>query len=161
MLNAAAMFVGLWLLWLLLVQQIQSVDAAAIGVAVALLSVFAAARLGALGGRGGFGATPRLAPLCLGRASGIGMGAASMLRTALIGGGAVNPALVRVRTRASSAAARAALCDLISATPGAVVIESDDEGLLVHVLHEDQIDGASLSALESKVIAALDGGAAP
>ena len=159
MINAAAMLAGLLLVWLLLVGRFQGVEAFAWAGAASLLCVIAAARLGAVGGRGAYGAALQLVRLSIGRAGAVMSGAGFTLRAAL-GLKPAAPALVLVRTRPSSAFARATLCNLISAAPGATVIESDSAGLLVHVLDEERVDGASLSALEGRVIGGLDGKAA-
>jgi hypothetical protein len=44
---------------------------------------------------------------------------------------------------------------MISAVPGAVVVESDADGLLVHVIDEDAIAAEDLTRLETRVLAAL------
>lgn len=64
----------------------------------------------------------------------------------------MKPTLVRVRSRARDAAAQASFANMISATPGMAVVETDADGLLVHVIDEDEIDAADLGRLEDLVI---------
>ncbi|HVY85015.1 MAG TPA: Na+/H+ antiporter subunit E [Caulobacterales bacterium] len=157
MINAAAMLVAMWAVWLLLTQRWTSLEMLAAAGGVALACVLIAARLGVVGGRGAFAAAPRLLMLAVTRSGSVVAGALSTLRSALAADVRLKPALVRVRTRSSSALAQAAFADLISATPGVVVVEADPDSLLVHVLQEDAIDGLALSQLETRVIGALDG----
>ena len=161
MLHGAAMFTGLWLIWLLLTQGWNSPLDVAIGAAAALAGVALTARFGGFGKGGAFSHALQLTGLALGRAGAVGKGAAGTMRAALSADVQLRPALVRVKLRPSSHFARAALADMIGAAPGAVVVEADAEGLLVHVLDEDAIDAADLGRFEARVAAALDGARAP
>ncbi len=157
MLHAATILIGLWMVWLLLTQGWSAPDIA-IGAGVALLCVAISARLGGVGGGGrAFAYAPRLIFLALGRVRAVLSGAFSTLRAGLAGDVTLQPALVRVRLRPSSDFARAALADMISAAPGAVVVEADADGLLVHVLDEEAIEAADLGRFEDRVLRALDG----
>jgi multisubunit Na+/H+ antiporter MnhE subunit len=160
MINAAAMFFILWGLWLLLAQQGLSLQALGVGAGVALACVIIAARLGAVSGRGAYAYALRLLGFVAGRAGVVVSGALSAMRAAVAADVTLKPALVRIKTRATTALSQAVLADLISAAPGAVVVEADAAGLLVHVLDEDSIDAQALSQFEARVIAAIDGKAA-
>src|SRR5262249_50708896 len=107
------------------------------------------------GGRNAFARAPQLAALVVGRASAVGLGALSTVRAALAADVPLRPALVRVKTRAGSTFTRGVLADMISAAPGSVVVESDPEGLLVHVIDEDAVHAEDLGRLETRVLAAL------
>lgn len=157
MLHAATLLIGLWVVWLVLTQG-WSTPEIAIGGGVALLCAAISARLGGIG-RGGraFAYAPRLILLALGRTRAVLSGAFSTLRAGLAGDVTLQPALVRVRLRPASDFTRAALADLISAAPGAVVVEADADGLLVHVLDEEAIEAADLGRFEERILRALDG----
>ncbi|HWA00126.1 MAG TPA: Na+/H+ antiporter subunit E [Caulobacterales bacterium] len=157
MINAAAMLACLLGVWLLLTQRAATPEALGASVLVALGCVLISVRFGVVGGRGVFSAAPRLLMLAVSRAGAVIGGALAIVREALAADVRLQPALARVRTRSSSALAQAAFADLVSAAPGAVVVEADAESLLVHVLQEDAIDGLALSQLEERVITALDG----
>lgn len=157
MLHAAALLTGLWALWLLFTQRWASGADLALGFAAALIGVLWAARFGGVA----FGWSPRLLLLNAGRAPSVIAGALSTLRDAIAADITLKPALVRVKPRPSSEDARAVLAGAISVAPGALVVEADAEGLLVHVLDEDAIDAAYLGALEARVLSALGEGAGP
>jgi len=67
---------------------------------------------------------------------------------------AISPALVRVRTRTISPAARAAFAHAASAAPGLVAVDVGEEALLLHALREDRVDVTALAQLEARVEAA-------
>jgi multisubunit Na+/H+ antiporter MnhE subunit len=69
------------------------------------------------------------------------------MRAALAADIIIRPALVRVRTRGRGPE-RTAFADMLGATPGMAVVESDPDGLLVHVMNEESIDAAELGRLE-------------
>lgn len=150
--EAIALFLWTFAVWLLLQQQFT-----AFGVATALAacaaSVLVAARLPRLG-RGTFTRMPRLALEQAMRTGAAFADALVILRAAIAADVRLKPALVRVRTRTSEALGIAALANMIGASPGAVVIASDEEGLLVHVNQEGDEPFASVrvwdAALESK-----------
>jgi multisubunit Na+/H+ antiporter MnhE subunit len=150
MLHAAAMLIGTCILWLLATQRWNSAEDFAIAACAASACVLIAARLGGVGG--GFARAPQFALLALARAGPVVRGALATLRSALAADVTLKPALVRVRTRASSAAERAAFANMISATPGMAVVDTDADGLLVHVTNEDAIDAADLGRLEHLVM---------
>ena len=83
-------------------------------------------------------------------------GAVATIRKALSADVTLNPALVRVRTRMTRSADRAAFAGLLTATPGMAVVETDAEGFLMHVIDEDSIDADELGRLERAA-----GGAGP
>ncbi|MEQ1618803.1 MAG: Na+/H+ antiporter subunit E [Terricaulis sp.] len=141
MLHAAAMFVGLSLVAALLAPgQVWMIFTAAfvgVGVSVWLCGVSRMPwRLSAM------------APQVLMRLGANLRGAASVARAALAADVALKPALVRLRTRQSDSNALAALAGMISASPGANVVATDDDGFLVHVLDEDEMDAERLGAIE-------------
>lgn len=154
MLHAAAMLLGLFVLWLLSTQAWSTPQDLAIAAVAALACAAFAARFGGLT-RNPFGRAPQFAMLVLGRAGAVMSGALVTIRAALAGDVTLKPALVRVKMRASRPLARAAFADMISAVPGAVVVESDVDGLLVHVIDEDGVDARDLGALEARVLTAV------
>jgi multisubunit Na+/H+ antiporter MnhE subunit len=79
---------------------------------------------------------PRLAAAQAMQTAGAVADALQIVRAAIAADVRLRPALVRVRTRTSETLGLATLANLIGASPGAVVIASDEEGLLVHVNQE-------------------------
>ena len=159
MLHAAAMLIGFFLFALLAFAQRDLAEAALFAAVLAAAGVAFAARFG------GLGATVMSAPqaLVLGtlRSGAVLSGALKVIRSALAADVTLKPALVRVKARAQTGLARAVMADLVSATPGSVVVENEPDAALVHVTDEDAIDAAEIGALESRVVAAFDGGARP
>lgn len=153
MLHAAAMLIGLFALWLLSTQLWSAPRDLAIAAGAALACVLVAARFG--GVRSAFARAPQFATLAAGRAGAVIVGALSTVRASLAADVTLRPALVRVKTRATGAFTRGAFADMISAVPGAVVVESDPESLLVHVIDEDAVGAEELGRLETRVLAAL------
>ena len=141
------MLLGLCLIWLAATQRFNGLDAFAIAVGAALICTAAAARMGGVGR--GFAHAPRALYATLARAGAVVKGAVVTMRAALAADVSLRPALVRVRTRGDDQD-RAAFADLLSATPGAAVVETDADGLLVHVLDEDAIDPDELGRLERR-----------
>ena len=134
MLEAIALFLWTFAVWLSLQQQF-TVFGLAIALAACVASVLVAARLPRLG-RGTFTRMPRLAVEQAMRTGAAFADALAIVRSAIAADVRLRPALVRVRTRTSDAIGLATLANLIGASPGAVVIASDEEGLLVHVNQE-------------------------
>jgi hypothetical protein len=56
-----------------------------------------------------------------------------------------------VKTRALRAHERASFAHLLSITPGMAAVESDADGVLLHVINEDSVDAAELGRLEQSV----------
>ena len=134
MLEAIVLFLWTFAVWLLLQQQFTAFGlATALAASIACLVV--AARLPRLG-RGTFSRMPRLAVEQAMRTGAAFADALAIVRGAIAADVRLKPALVRVRTRTSEALGLATLANLIGASPGAVVIASDEEGLLVHVNQE-------------------------
>ncbi|MEZ5972972.1 MAG: Na+/H+ antiporter subunit E [Hyphomonadaceae bacterium] len=150
MLHAAAMFVGLAVLWIAATQRASSPQDWVIVFGAAFVCVMVAMRFG--GATGAFARSPRLLALSAARAGAVARGAIATLRAALSADVKLNPALVRLRTRAAEADDRAAFANMISATPGMVVVDHDADGLLVHVVDESRIDAAELGRLEANVV---------
>lgn len=157
MFEAAAMLTGLWVLWLLLTQQWSGAEQLAYGAVAALACVVAAARFSRLRGAGPFSRALPLLVFAISRAGAVARGAGATVRAAIAADVTLRPALVRVKTRPASDAARAAFASLLSATPGMVVVDADDASMLAHVLHEDAIEPSALVALEARAIQAVDG----
>lgn len=157
MLHAAAMFVGLMVVWLLLVPEWREPEDLAIAGAAALACAVIGARLGGFGRGGAFSHAPQLAILASSRVGAVIGGALATIRAALDPDMTLRPALVRVKARASSDFARAVLAEMIGAAPGATVVETDADGLLVHVLDEESLDATNLGLLEARVVSTLDG----
>jgi len=134
MLQAVALFSGTFVVWLLLEQRFTPAALAA-AVAAAVACVLLTARLPRLGRRT-FTLMPKLAAVQLMRTGAAFADAIRTVRAAIAADVKLRPALVRVRTRGGDALSVATLANWIGATPGAVVISNDSEGLLVHVNDE-------------------------
>lgn len=140
MLDGAAMLVGLALLWLAAAGVPNSVDKLA-AMSLAIVAAFAvAARFGGLGAA--FAQTPTGLAWLARRGAALLSAALRTLRAGLAGD--LAPALMRVRPRDNSESGRALLAGRISAHPGMVVVETDAEGLLVHVINEYQVNSDRL-----------------
>lgn len=157
MLHAAAMLTGLWIFWLLLTQRWHSPLELGVGVGAAALCVALALRGGGVGEA--FARAPATLMLALSRVGALLQGAFATVRAAVAADVTLKPALVRVKTRARRSEERAAFASMISATPGMAVVDADTDGMLVHVLNEDEVDAVDLGALEARVIG-RGGGAA-
>jgi multisubunit Na+/H+ antiporter MnhE subunit len=134
MLEAIALFLGTFVLWLLLQQQFMALGIAAAVAASASVTLIAAQL--ARPGRGTFTRMPQLLLVQTTRAGAAFADTFAIVRAAIAADVRLKPALVRVRTRSSEPLGLATLANLIGASPGAVVIASDEEGLLVHVNQE-------------------------
>jgi multisubunit Na+/H+ antiporter MnhE subunit len=150
MFHAAAMLIGLAAVWLLYAQRSSMGADAALAFGVAAACVLLTLRFG--GVERGFLQAPARIGLALARAGAVMRGALSTMRAAIAADVTLAPALVRVKTRATSAQSRAAFADMISAAPGMMVVESDADGFLAHVLNEDAVDTADLGRLEARVL---------
>ncbi|MEZ5960216.1 MAG: Na+/H+ antiporter subunit E [Hyphomonadaceae bacterium] len=150
MLHAAAMLCGLAVLWMLATQRASSPQDWAIAAAATLVCVAVAMRFG--GVSRAFSRLPRLVTLNVTRLAAVVRGTFATLRAAVSADVTMKPTLVRVKTRSQGVAEGASFANMISATPGMVVVNADGDGLLVHVLNEDAIDGADLGRLEEMVI---------
>jgi multisubunit Na+/H+ antiporter MnhE subunit len=154
MLHAAAMLIGLFVLALLAASGRDITEAAVLAGLIATACVLFAARFGGIG-RTAFSA-PQVLLLSVSCAGAVLRGAFATMRAAIAADVTLQPALVRVRTRAQAEFTRAALAHLMSAPPGFVIVEADADGMLAHVTHEDSVDAADIGALEARVIAALE-----
>jgi multicomponent Na+:H+ antiporter subunit E len=150
MLHAAAMLSGLVILWIAVTQRASSPQDWAIAAAVSLACVAVAWRFG--GVSNAFWRAPRLLALSVARAGAVVRGSLTTLRAAVSADVTMTPALVRVRSRAQRASERASFANLISATPGMAVVETDADGLLVHVIDEDGVDATDLGRLEERIL---------
>lgn len=148
MLHAAAMLLGLCVLWLLATQRFYSIADVAVAIAAAALCAFVAARTA--GVSRAFARAPWALFTVLVRAGAVLGGCLTTMRAALGANIRIKPALVHVRTRGRGIE-RAAFADMLSATPGLAVVDTDPDGLLVHVMNEDAIDAADLGRLEDQV----------
>jgi multisubunit Na+/H+ antiporter MnhE subunit len=155
MLHAAAMLCGFILLWMLNVQAWSSPQAWTIAVGASFVSVLVAQRFGGLSPA--FSRSPRLLFSLIARSGAVVRGALSTMRRAVSADVTLNPALVRVKTRAPRAAERASFAHMLTATPGMAVVETDTDGLLLHVMNEDKIDAAELGRLEQAVVSGKGG----
>lgn len=156
MIEAAAMLAGLWALWLLLTQQWRDPEEFAMAAGAALLCTLIALLAG-VRGIGAFARAPQLIVLALGRSGDVFASAMSTVRAAIAADVTLRPALVRLKTRPASDTARAAFASFISSAPGAVVADADENGLLVHVLDEEDVEASALVTLEGRVIHGVDG----
>src|SRR6185295_11951179 len=82
-----------------------------------------------------FSVAPHFIVLIFSRTGAIVRGGLSTIRAALAADVTLKPALVSVRSDAGGSGAKAAAADLISAVPGSVVVATDGEGMLVHVMN--------------------------
>ncbi len=156
MLHAAAMLIGLFALGLLATQRLNSMEDALLVFGVAAVCVAVGARFGGIGPNP-FSHAPQWLFLIGGRIRESLRGAWRTSRAALAADVSANPALVRVRTP-RTAFTKAALVSLASSSAGSVVATEDAEGVLVHVLDEDDVEEAELRALEAQVARALEPG---
>lgn len=154
MLHAAAMLAGLFAFWLVATQNWNSVEDFAVAGGVALACVVVAARFG--GVSRSFMRAPQLLYVTVSRAPSVIAGALATLRAAAAADVTLKPALVRVKTRALRASGRAAFAGVVSATPGMAVVETDADGMLVHVMDEDAIDAVELGKIERLVMDATE-----
>jgi multisubunit Na+/H+ antiporter MnhE subunit len=154
MLHAAAMLIGFFLIGLLALQQGASAPALAAAVAIASAAVLFGARFGGVG-RTAFG-SPQLLALAAVRTRTVLRGAGTTIRAAAAADITLKPALVRVKARPRSAFGRAALADLIGAPPGVAIVDTDVDGMLVHVTDEDSVDAVDIGALEARVVYATE-----
>jgi multisubunit Na+/H+ antiporter MnhE subunit len=154
MLHAAAMLIGFFILALLVFAQRSFGEAATFAGLIAAASTAFAMRFGGSGPT--LWGAPRTVLLGAGRAGAALAGAVKTVRAAFAADVTLNPALVRVKLRTRRDFSRAVMADLASAAPGAVVVEMESDGALVHVTDEGAIDAAELGDMEARVIAALD-----
>lgn len=154
MLHAAAMLAGLFALGLLLTQGWDARDHVMLASVVALVSTGVAAWLGGIR-KNPFSTAPAFFVLLAARAGAVVRGAATTLRAALAADVTLKPALVRVRADATGAMAKAAAADLISAAPGSVVVDTDGEGMLVHVANEDPSDTGVFAEVQQRATSLL------
>jgi multisubunit Na+/H+ antiporter MnhE subunit len=158
MLHAVVLLAGLGGLFLALAGQQPDAQMLAVAGVSALLCVAWTARLGGLDAESvPYFRFVRLAPLLVARTQATIAGATRAARAAVRADITLKPELVRLRLRAQGDAARAAFAHLVNATPGEVVIDIDDDGLLMHTLDEDAVEDAQLAALEGQVVRALEG----
>lgn len=157
MLHAAAMLSGIFLLWLLLTQRWATPEDFAVAAAVALACTAAGMMLGGVRDTP-LSRAPQALILAASRVSAVLTGALSTMRAAVAADVTVKPALVRLKLQTPTNAARAAFAETISAAPGVVVVDSDADGLLAHVLVEDDVDAADLGVVEARVGAMYGGG---
>jgi multisubunit Na+/H+ antiporter MnhE subunit len=151
MLQASALFLGVFALWMVLQRELSAPMLAA-GAIAALACVLITAALPRLG-RDLFTRMPRFIAVETLRVGAAFADAATTVRAALAGDVKLRPALVRVRTRASDVFSIFVLAHWISGTPGAVVIAADDEGLLVHVNDENDERFENIGSWEETLLA--------
>jgi multisubunit Na+/H+ antiporter MnhE subunit len=154
MIHAASMLAGLAIVWLVLSLSLERAELAAGAVSVSC-SALIAHLLGCLDREAApYLGLARRAPLAVQRLP-------AVLRESLRAMGAVfsplKPGLVRMRTRPASDIARASVARALSASPGLLVVEADDDTLLLHVNDEDRFDPGEAIVIEASVLAALDG----
>lgn len=137
MLDGAAMLVGLFLLWLAAVGVPDSVDNLVAMILAVVAASMVAVRFGGVGAA--FARAPASLAWLARRCVALFAAVFRTLRTGLAGE-ALAPALMRVRPRDNSESGRALLSARISAHPGMVVVETDGEGLLVHVINENAVN---------------------
>lgn len=133
------------MLWLLLTQRWHGPEDLAIAALVGASSALIAARMG--GASPAFLRLPSVIVTSLSRIGAALTGAISTLRAAIAADVRLKPGLVRVKSTLSGRDA-AAFAGMVTAAPGAAVIDTDDEGMFVHVLDEDAVDAVELGRLQ-------------
>lgn len=146
MLHGAAMLVGLSLLWSVAVGAPNSVDKLAAASVAVIAALALSARFGGIGAASA--ATPGGLVWLLRRGPALAAATLGTLRVTLTEKTGLAPALMRVRPRDNAGAGWAMLAGRISAHSGMVVVETDADGLLVHVIDENRVDA---DRLESQV----------
>jgi multisubunit Na+/H+ antiporter MnhE subunit len=154
MLHAAAMLAGLFVLGLLLTQGWVSRDQALLVFGAALASAGAAIWLGGIR-KNAFSTAPQFVMQIASRAGDVLRAALLPIRAALAAAVTLKPALVSVHAETTDSFAKAAAADLISAVPGSVVVETDSEGMLVHVMNEQAMESGTFTALQRRAAAML------
>ncbi len=154
MLSAVSMALGVSVLWLLLTQQWSTPVDFAVALAVGLIALVSTARVG--GPSPAFTRLPSVLLALFRRIGTVIGGAMATLRAALAADIILKPGLVRVK---SSLAGRdaSAFSGMVTMAPGAAVIDTDDEGMFVHVLNEDLIDAGELGQLQHEADSARRG----
>jgi multisubunit Na+/H+ antiporter MnhE subunit len=150
MLHAAAILFGLIVLWMLSTQAWGSPQEWAIAAGVSVACVLVVLRFG--GASTAYLRAPHLLWLRLSRIGAAVRGALATIRRALSADVTLDPALVRVKLRAPRSKDRASFAHALSATPGMTVVETDADGLLLHVIDEHNIDAAELGRLEQALV---------
>lgn len=153
MLHAAAMLLGLTLVWILATQRFFGVEAIAIALGAVVVCILLAWRMG-MGGA--FARAPRSALAFVARSGAVFTGALGTMRAAIAADVTLRPALIRIKTRGTGAE-RAAFASLLSAAPGMVVVDTDADGFLAHVMDEDAVDAGDLGHLERVAGAQAEG----
>jgi len=148
MLHAAAMLLGLTLIWFVAAPSSASLVNIGVAAAAALACTLFAARAGGLSAS--FARAPRAIMVTLTRLPAVFGGALMTLRAAISADVTLRPALVRIKSRGAGPA-RGAFANVLSSAPGMVVVETDHDGFLVHVLDEDDVDANELGELERNV----------
>ena len=158
MLHAAATSVGLFILAYVLIGPVFPGGELAAAAGIALAGTVFALR---------FGGSPRtftrsiMNVQALARGAGrVARGAAGAVRNAVAADVALRPALIRIRAPAPDAAWREGLALAVGSAPGAVVVETDADGALVHVNDEEGADVAAIERMELRFARAAPGGGA-
>lgn len=146
MLHAVTATAGLSAIWILWTGAWRSPVDIAVALFVAALALASTIRTG--GASALFSSLPVVLARSLVRGGAVIDGVRATMAAALGVRTRMRPALVRARV-AGASRDRVALAFLISATPGLVVVDSDEEGLLVHTSDEDAPDAMSLAGLET------------
>jgi multisubunit Na+/H+ antiporter MnhE subunit len=107
-----------------------------------------AARFGGIGRQ--FTALPASLVVFVAQSAGVVSAAFKTVRAGLSAEISVRPVLIRVKSKIAEGESGAAFANLISAHPGMAVVETDADGLLVHVLDEAAADGAAFAHFEAR-----------
>jgi multisubunit Na+/H+ antiporter MnhE subunit len=153
MLRAIAMALGLSLFWLVLSQPQNSVWSwSAMGAAV-LGCIVCAGRFGGITDT--YLRAPRLIVAHARRSAGVLEGVLSIVRAASASVFPGAPTLLRLRVQARDPGRRASFASLLNATPGLLVVDADDSGLLLHAFDEEKADASLLTRAEQEMGGAL------
>lgn len=151
--QALATILCLSALWLVFTRLGTGVEDLAVALGVAALCAVLGARFSGLS-KAGFGATLGVMVFAIRRAPDVLRGAFGVVARALAADVTLKPALVRVRIREGDEFGRVAFVEAAGAVPGAIVVDSDDDSMLVHVIDEDRPHEQAMGALQSGVAAA-------
>ncbi len=153
MLHAAAMLAGIFLIAVL-----ASVSAAlpapiAVAGAIAAACVLWAARFGGIWR--GYSRLPAMLGVMGAQLAAACAGALRVVRLAAGARVRVRSSLLKLKPRFSSAPERTLYAAALSMSAGRIVVESDQEGVLAHLLNEPLADEAAFHGLEARVRRAL------
>jgi multicomponent Na+:H+ antiporter subunit E len=159
---AAALITGLAALWLALSPGAFSTGWLVCGAAAIVVALVLAWRMRLLDREGApYLSAPGVALLLLRRLPAIVGANLGAIGAALAFNPKLQPALIRLKTRAGDGLARATFVNTLGLTPGLLVVECSEDSVLIHALVEDDADEEELRALERQAWSAVGKGERP